>query len=241
MVHHLSLPTVSRIDAAGTYTLDSSSGILTVASGVLCTIVERVSASYDRTILLEKDARIVYISVRSVGGSTRLIVRHAEGASSDIRCLAYAGSGDKVSVDILSELGSDRSMSHLALVSIVGDHGSIHLSGDVDIASSTYGCDGRVTEEVVAVGDRAHMDVAPILRVGSGIVRASHSARIERIGPSHVWPLQLRGIAYRDAVGVLLSSLARRTVAGVEVVGIDPEEIWHDACARIMVSIGEGK
>ena len=122
-------------------------------------------------------------------------------------------------------------------MSIIGDGGSVSLDGDIDIARGTHDCDGHVIEDIICIGTTGHAGASPTLRVGSGIVRARHSARIERITPERVFPLRMRGVEYRDAVGILLAALARRTIAGIETADIDPDAVWRDACARVMRTV----
>ncbi|MEK9151905.1 MAG: SufD family Fe-S cluster assembly protein [Patescibacteria group bacterium] len=151
----------------------------------------------ERRADVAQDAKLTWISAH-LGArfgygrtATRLIGR---GASVRERAMYLGAASDRF--DLYSEVRheADATTSDLLIRGALDGKSKAIVRGLVNIAAGTSGCVGRQKEDTLLLGPDAEVDAVPMLEIGTGDVRCSHSASTGRLDDEKLFYLMSRGL-----------------------------------------------
>lgn len=180
--------------------------------------------SFDRRrALVEKDARITWIDC-AFGGTyirSRIVSELVgTGASARIMSLGYADGDQRQDVRHEVRHQASHTVSEIVARHALADKAKTVYRGLVNVAPGTRGCNGRQKEDTLLLSPDVEMSAMPDLEIGTGDVRAGHSASAGGLNKDKLFYLMSRGLDEEAASKTLIEAFFHPIVAEMREAGL---------------------
>ena len=153
----------------------------------------------------------------SIGRHEVRVGLHGEGAEVSLDGL-YMPRGDQHHDNpILIEHGAPHCTSRQLYKGVLDGRGHGVFNGRVVVRPGAYGTDAGQTNKNLLLSDHAEVDSRPRLEIFADDVKCAHGAAIGRLDDDAVFYLRSRGIALREARGLLTYAFANEMVERIHI------------------------
>lgn len=178
----------------------------------------------EKRAVVEKDGSMTWIDCAFGGDYVRSrIATSLVGEGADVRVMSMCFADDAGRFDIRHDVQhlASRTTSDIRTKNALCGHSKAIYRGLVRIDASARGCTGRQKEDTLLLSPDAEIDAMPDLEIGTGDVRAGHSASIGGVDKEKLFYLMSRGLSRTDATRTLIEGFFAPVVADMRDSGLE--------------------
>ncbi|MDR0282492.1 MAG: SufD family Fe-S cluster assembly protein [Candidatus Peribacteria bacterium] len=158
------------------------------------------------TFDLGKEAEFYYAVFLQNSQISLTFITSSGGVKARIFAFVPAVKSGNSSLSVNTKLSHSHIDAQIHLIAIQDKDSHLSLEGDISIEKDVEKVSAHLLEEVLLLEGASYTHVAPILKVASPDVQASHGAKVHKISVEQLFYLQSRGLDYTQAMQLIIFS-----------------------------------